>query len=126
MAKARDDFTPTTVRRLAQRAGYICAYPGCRQLTVGPSEDRASGLTMVGVAAHITAAAKGGPRFDKDLEPEERADESNGVWMCQIHGKLVDDTASRHTVAELKRWKSQHEDWVFKRVPHPQDRRISP
>lgn len=116
MAKSRDEFTKTTVDRLARRAGYICAYPGCRQLTVGPSEDRLSGLTMVGVAAHITAAAKGGPRFDKDLEPEERADESNGVWMCQVHGMLIDDTASRHTVAELKRWKSQHEDWVFKLV----------
>jgi len=116
MAKARDEFTKTTVDRLARRAGYICAYPGCRQLTVGPSEDRVSGLTMVGVAAHITAAAEGGPRYEKDLKPEERADESNGVWMCQLHGKLIDDNASRNTVAELKRWKSQHEDWVFKRV----------
>lgn len=116
MADTRDDFTPTTVRLLAQRAGYMCAKPDCKQLTVGPSDDRKSGVTMVGVAAHITAAAEGGPRYDDDLSSEERASEANGVWMCQTHGKLIDDTASRHTVAELKRWKKQHEEWVFARV----------
>lgn len=71
---------------------------------------------MVGVAAHITAASADGPRYDPDLSPAERKSEANGVWMCQVHGKLIDDTASRHTVAELRRWKSQHEEWVFRRV----------
>lgn len=116
LAGKRDDFTPTTVRLLAQRAGYMCAKPDCKQLTVGPSEDRKSGVTMVGVAAHITAAAEGGPRYDDDLSSDERASEANGVWMCQTHGKLIDDTASRHTVVELKRWKKQHEEWVFSRI----------
>lgn len=36
--------------------------------------------------------------------------------MCQVHGKMIDDNASRHTVAELQRWKTQHEEWVFRRV----------
>jgi hypothetical protein len=116
MASTRDDFTPATVRRLAQRAGYMCAQPDCKQLTVGPSEDRKSRVTMVGVAAHITAAAADGPRYDADLSPAERASEMNGVWMCETHAKLIDDTASRHTVAQLKRWKTQHEEWVFARV----------
>ena len=71
---------------------------------------------MVGVGAHITAASKKGPRYDKDLSPEERSDVNNGVWMCQTHAKLVDDNASKHTVPELRRWKTQHEDWVFRRV----------
>lgn len=116
LADARDEFTPATVRRLAQRAGYMCAKPDCKQLTVGPSEDRKSRVTMVGVAAHITAAAVGGPRYDGDISPADRASEANGVWMCQNHGKLIDDTASRHTAAELRRWKTQHEEWVFARV----------
>lgn len=116
MADNRDDFSSDTINRLAKRAGYICAYPDCQQLTVGPSDDRRSGVTMVGVAAHITAAAKNGPRFDATLTPDVRASEDNGVWMCQTHGKAVDDTASRHTVAQLRLWKKQHEEWVFKRV----------
>ncbi|QKK27039.1 AAA family ATPase (plasmid) [Rhizobium hidalgonense] len=116
MVDTRDEFTPATVRRLALRAGYMCAKPDCKQLTVGPSEDRKSRVTMVGVAAHITAASAEGPRYDADLSPIDRASEANGVWMCQTHGKLIDDTESRYTVAELRRWKKQHEEWVFARV----------
>ncbi len=113
---ARDDFSKPTLRLMAQRAGYVCSYPDCRQLTIGPSDDRKSGLTMVGVGAHITAASAGGPRYDGNLTPEERASEANGIWMCQLHGKQIDDNASRHTAVDLKRWKSQHQEWVFARI----------
>lgn len=116
MAGTRDDFSTATTRFLAQRAGYLCAQPDCRQLTVGPSEDRVGRITMVGVAAHITAASPGGPRYDASLTPQDRAGEANGLWVCQTHGKMIDDTASRHTVATLRRWKTQHEEWVFQRV----------
>ncbi|MCJ9668965.1 MULTISPECIES: AAA family ATPase [unclassified Neorhizobium] len=112
----RDDFSPPTLRELAGRSGYICAFPGCRRLTVGPSDDRKSGLSMVGVGAHITAASKKGPSYDEKLSSEERADVHNGVWMCQTHAKLIDDNASKHTAPELRRWKTQHEEWVFRRV----------
>lgn len=112
----RDDFSRPVLSLLGQRSGYICAYPDCRQLTIGPSDDRVSGVTMVGVAAHITAASPRGPRYDASLTPEERISESNGIWMCQLHGKQIDDNASRHTAADLKRWKAQHEQWVFARI----------
>jgi hypothetical protein len=112
----RDDFSQPTLRLLAQRSGYICAYPDCRQLTIGPSDDRVSGVTMVGIGAHITAASSGGPRYDVSLTAEERVGEANGVWMCQLHGKQVDDNASRHTAHDLRRWKAQHEQWVFARI----------
>jgi len=63
-ADNRDEFSPGTKDLLAKRAGYMCAFPGCRRLTVGPSEDRATQTTMVGVAAHITAGSARGPRYD--------------------------------------------------------------
>ena len=112
----RDNFSGATLHELAGRSGYMCAFPNCRRLTVGPSENRKSGLSMVGVGAHITAASDIGPRYNKDLSPEERSDVANGIWMCQTHAKLIDDNASVHTVSELRRWKDQHEDWVFRRV----------
>jgi hypothetical protein len=83
-------------------------------MTVGPSEDRRSGLSMVGVAAHNTAAAPGGPRYDAGMSIAERSSENNGIWMCQTHGKLIDDNPSTHTVEEIRRWKRQHEDWFFR------------
>jgi hypothetical protein len=115
-ADDRDEFAPDTKELLAKRAGYLCAFPGCHRLTVGPSEDRASGLSMVGVAAHITAASARGPRYDASLSSEERSSERNGVWACQTHGKLIDDNPSVHTVEEIRRWKKQHEEWVFARI----------
>lgn len=112
----RDEFSPDTLRKLAGRAGYMCSMPGCKRLTIGPSDDRKSGLTNVGVGAHITAASENGPRFDKVLTPEQRSDVSNGIWTCQIHAKDIDDNTSRYTVDELKRIKNQHEDWVYRRL----------
>jgi hypothetical protein len=112
----RDDFLPATRDLIAKRSGYICAYPACKRMTVGGSDDRVSGLTVTGVAAHITAASKNGPRFDKDMSVEERISETNGIWTCQIHGKFIDDNPSRCSVEELRRWKAQHEKWVFDRV----------
>lgn len=112
----RDDFLSSTRDLLAKRSGYVCAYPGCKRMTVAGSEDRKSGLTMTGIAAHITAASKKGPRYDPDMSPEERASETNGIWTCQIHGKFIDDNPSKCSVEELRRWKAQHEKWVFDRV----------
>lgn len=118
---SRDDFSPATKELLGKRAGFMCAFPECRRLTVGPSEDRVNGTTMVGVAAHITAASARGPRFDTLMSPEERSSERNGVWVCQTHGKLIDDTASVHTTEEISRWKKQHEEWVFARVSNAEN-----
>ncbi len=112
----RDGFTPATKELIGKRAGYLCAFPGCRRLTVGPSDDRVSGVTMVGVAAHITAASVGGPRYDPALTLEERASEHNGVWVCQTHAKMIDDNPGEYSVDEITRWKKQHEDWVFARL----------
>lgn len=114
--EGRDDFSPSTRDLLAKRSGYVCAYLGCKRMTVAGSDDRKSGLTMTGVAAHITAASKKGPRYDPDMRPEERVSETNGIWTCQIHGKFIDDNPSKCSVVELRRWKAQHEKWVFDRV----------
>jgi len=113
---ARDDFKPDTKLRMAQRAGYICSHPDCQQLTVGPSEDRGTRLTNVGEAAHITAASPGGPRYDASLSTTERSAEANGIWLCRVHAKQIDDNASKETADQLRRWKAAHEDWVYRRL----------
>lgn len=112
----RDNFSPVTRDKIAKRSGYICAYPDCRRMTVAGSDDRKTGITMTGVAAHITAAARNGPRFDAGMSKAERKSEANGIWTCQIHGKFIDDNSSKCSVDEVRRWKEQHEKWVFDRV----------
>jgi len=100
----RDDFPKPVRDLLARRVGFRCSNPNCRVLTAGPG-DSVDGTVDVGVAAHITAAAKGGKRFDPHLTKEERRSAENGIWLCQIHAKLVDNAPERFTVELLREWK---------------------
>ncbi len=67
------------------------------------------GVTNVGVAAHITAASPGGPRYDETLTSDGRSDISNGIWLCQIHAKLIDDDELAFPASTLKAWKETAE-----------------
>lgn len=100
----RDEFRKTTIRQIAQRAGYRCSNPGCLRPTIGP--DGGSDTTNIGVAAHITAAAEGGPRFDPNLTGEERSATENGIWLCQTCSRLVDVDIPSHSVEQLREWKT--------------------
>jgi len=73
---------------------------------------------MIGVAAHITAAAAGGERYDAALSSTERKSASNGIWMCAIHGKWIDDNASVATADKLRSWKRDHEAEISTWVEH--------
>jgi len=100
----RDDFSTPTKGLLAKRVGYVCSNPECRRRTSGPQANPA-GVVNIGVAAHITAASPGGPRFDDTLTPEQRTDSSNGIWLCQTCAKLIDNDAGRFDRTVLEGWK---------------------
>ena len=100
----RDDFTKKTKELLAHRAAYRCSKPDCGVPTRGAASDD-KGTINIGVAAHITAASSEGPRYDPSLTSEERKDHSNGIWLCENHGKLVDSDKYHFTVEELFSWK---------------------
>jgi len=114
----RDNFTDATKTQIASRAGYICSHPTCGRMTIGPSDDRASGVTMVGIAAHIVDAAGSGVRSEPSWTSAQRKAASNGIWMCAIHGKWIDDNPSIATVAKLHEWKAAHEAEISAWVEH--------
>lgn len=105
---ARDDFDKRTKDTLAKRAGFVCSNPQCRRATSGPHSDP-TGTVNIGVAAHITAASPGGPRFDSGLTPAERRQITNGIWLCQSCAKLVDTDVGTFTVGILTQWKAAAE-----------------
>ncbi|WP_177325202.1 hypothetical protein [Pseudomonas umsongensis] len=105
----RDDFTPSTKAKLALRANYRCSYTGCGIATSGPSDEGAERSISIGEAAHITAAAPGGERYDPEMTPAQRKHISNGIWMCKIHARLVDVDASAYPVTKLHNMKIEHE-----------------
>ncbi len=105
---ARDDFSETVKKNLALRVANVCSNPDCGAATSGPHEDPAKSVNL-GVAAHITAASPGGPRFDPSLTLEQRSSAENGIWLCQNDGKLVDSDEGRFSVALLRNWKATAE-----------------
>jgi len=62
-------------------------------------------VVNIGVAAHITAAASGGKRFDATMSNVDRKHPSNGIWLCQNCAKKIDDDEKRFTTALLHKWK---------------------
>jgi hypothetical protein len=105
----RDDFAPRTKQILADRAGNQCSNPECCQPTSGPQEDPNKAIN-IGVAAHITAAAEGGPRYDPSLTSDQRKSVSNGIWLCQKCAKLIDNDEARYTIEKILRWKALAEN----------------
>jgi hypothetical protein len=110
-----DDFSDRVKKALADRVGHLCSDPKCRALTSGPQDDPAKAVN-IGVAAHITAASPGGPRYDPGLLPEERCAPGNGIWLCQNHGKLVDNDPGRFPKELLRKWKADAEAEARDRV----------
>jgi hypothetical protein len=100
----RDDFSKPVVRQIAQRAGYRCCNPSCLRPTIGP--DGGSDTASIGVAAHITAAAEDGPRYDPGMRPDERSAAENGIWLCQTCSRLVDVDTTSHLTEQLREWKT--------------------
>ncbi len=113
--KSRDDFLERTKQQIAKRAGWLCSFPTCRTPTVGATSD-GEGVINIGTAAHICAAARGGPRFDEKMSPEERSSPSNGIWMCRDHGKAIDSNDPQFTVEQLREWKRQAHVESWRRV----------
>ena len=115
----RDEFTKGVKDVLAHRAGYRCSRPDCRASTAGPSWEGVDQKSNVGVAAHITAAAPGGPRYDASLSAEDRRSVANGIWLCQTHAKEVDDDADAFSPAKLRAWKEHAEEYARALVGRP-------
>lgn len=111
----RDDFTAATRRSLAERVGSLCSNPDCRASTSGPQIANSKSMN-VGVAAHITAAAQSGPRYDPSLSADERADITNGIWLCQNCAKLVDNDLIRYSADVLRQWKFNAEQEALNRL----------
>ena len=114
MGNRRDNFNQDTIRKAAGRVGYRCSFPGCQNATIGASMESNDKVVITGVAAHICAAAKGGPRYDENMTVDERKNIDNCIWLCQTHSKLIDSDVNTYTVDVLRQWKSDAESLAAK------------
>lgn len=114
----RDEFPVRVKEVLAKRVGTLCSNPQCCVPTYGPHTEPTKGLSK-GAAAHIAAAAPGGPRFNPDMTPAERRDIGNGIWLCRSCADLIDTDPTRFTSEILHRWKGLAEDRARKALERP-------
>ncbi len=114
-AAVRDDFTEKTKTDLAKRVSFLCSNPECQRTTVGPNEEP-NKYTSIGVAAHICAASKGGPRFDPAQDKEARRSILNGIWLCQNCSVLIDRDEDKFSAELLLEWKSISEKSAWLRL----------
>jgi hypothetical protein len=101
--KSRDNFLTKVKERLKDSSGSKCSNPGCRIITVGAGEN--DKILNIGVAAHICAAAPGGPRYDDEMSKEERGSFKNGIWLCQNCATEIDRDVEKYPVHLLNTWK---------------------
>lgn len=113
----RDEFKNSIVLALARRASYICSNPECHALTIGPSAADPEKIVFLGKAAHITAAAPGGARYDPSLTSDDRRLIENGIFLCPACAEKIDKNRGiDFPIDQLKKWKRDHEKWVGKNL----------
>lgn len=104
------DFTDTVRKEIAQKAMYICSSLTCFRLTgYGTTDSKARTIAQ---GAHINAAGNKGPRAKKNASPDFLKSSKNGIWLCSICHKKVDDDPDNYTESVLKDWKKQHEKLI--------------
>ena len=114
----RDEFPSQVKEVLAKRVGTLCSNPQCCTPTYGPNIEPTKGLSK-GAAAHVAAAAPGGPRFDAAMTPEQRGGIDNGIWLCRSCADLIDKDPLRFTSEILRRWKNLAEERARKALERP-------
>ncbi len=113
----RDDFSKLTIEVLAKRVAYHCSNPTCKKPTIGPNSDPLK-ATIIGVAAHITAASPGGPRYDDSFDSIQRSSIENGIWLCNNCATLIDKDADLFPVEVLRKWKIAAENESLHQITH--------
>ena len=113
MPSIRDNFPKVVVDALGKRAAFICSNPNCRAQTLAPSDSEPAKYLYIGKAAHICAAAEGGPRYKREMAAAERAGIGNAIFLCSGCADMIDkNNGADFPEAMLRQWKADHENWV--------------
>ena len=110
------DFSAATKETVAKRAGYICSFPNCGKLLIGPSSDP-SQASFIGHVAHIFPAAPKGPRSTAGIAVDQLQSPHNGILLCAHHHRMIDaDHGSKYTPSILRSFKDVHEQRISFRL----------
>ncbi len=106
--KRRTNFPTSTINKLAKRAAFHCSK--CKISTLSAAELDNEEYSHTGQAAHIIAASPKGPRAEANAIPIKLSSIENGIYLCQICAKHVDDNRGIDFPPErLQQIKNEHE-----------------
>jgi len=118
-SKKRDEFSASVRRVLRERVGGLCSNPDCPQRTLGPKFSDKNKSQKRGQAAHIHAAAPGGPRYVPDMAQSERKSIDNAIWLCIACADKIDTDEKKYPADLLKAWKRKTEAHVAFLLDNP-------
>lgn len=103
--KARQ-YKPSTVRRLDTLSRNECAAPDCDRKLIARD-----GETIVSKICHIEAASENGPRFNPEMDDDDRRHFNNLILLCDECHNIIDniENEEKYPVVLLKSWKKTHE-----------------
>lgn len=101
------DYKPSDIKRLFAFSGNQCAEPSCTRAIIAKD-----GLTVVGKICHIAAASSKGPRFDKNMDDDDRRAFDNLILLCDEDHSIIDkkENEQKFPTALLKKWKKDHQE----------------
>lgn len=116
MATATRSVRAPHVKLLWGLAAGRCAFRNeCRQECVADKTSNDPNV-VIGEMAHIVAHSDDGPRGDRTFPASQRSTYENLILLCPTHHALVDGQANSYSIADLRRWKADHESWVRTRL----------
>ena len=105
------NYPDPDVKTLFALSGGRCAFPRCNTLcTVEKTAN--DKLAIVGEIAHIVGHKSAGPRGSASYPANLIDTYENWILLCPTHHSLVDKQANTYTVADLKKWKADHENTI--------------
>jgi hypothetical protein len=99
------DYKISEIKRLFVESHNQCAEPNC--LSSLMAEDH---ITVIGKICHIEAANKNGPRFNGDMNNDQRRSYENLILLCDEHHRIIDNpqNESKYRKEKLLEWKQNH------------------
>ena|GEM_PF-2486399 len=99
------DYKISEIKRLFVESHNQCAEPNCPNSLM--AEDN---TTVIGKICHIEAANKNGPRFNGDMNNDQRRSYENLILLCDEHHRIIDNpqNESKYNTEKLVEWKQNH------------------
>ena len=105
----------TKLRLFADSAGH-CSRPECHRYLF--SDPKVADY-HIGEMAHLIAASDNGPRADKDVDAETKAEYDNLILLCPSCHTEIDKAPHVFTIEVVSDWKANHKKRITEAIGIP-------